>query len=150
MSFLLLNNGRCRGRLGHDRSKVDFVLLADVFKHFGREVLEHFLQYLNSANKLPVFIFPLYFPEDVIFVVGFGIIQTLFAGNYVLLDQILEALFDSQLNILRHDHHSGLVSEQFALNLVQHKQKRSHNINDIYGSFLKSKKTNKNELAKNH
>jgi hypothetical protein len=30
----------------------------------------------------------------------------------------------------------------FALNLVQHKQKRSHNINDIYGSFLKSKNTN--------
>ena len=30
----------------------------------------------------------------------------------------------------------------FTTNLVQHQQKRSHNIDDIYGSFLRSKNTN--------
>ena len=119
LPFLLLHAGSCRRRLGHDLSEVDFVLLADVFKHFGREVLEHFLEYLDPANELPVFVFPFNFAKDVIFVVGFGITKTLFAGVYVLLDQILETFLDSQLDILRHNHHSGLVSKQFALNLVQ-------------------------------
>lgn len=81
--------------------------------------MEHFLENLNTANKLSIVIFPLNFSQNVIFITGFGIVQTLLAWNNILFNQEFKAFLNGQLNIFRHNYSFCLITKQFRFNIIQ-------------------------------
>ncbi len=66
-------------------AQVDFVLLTDFLQYFVVELLEHFFEDLYAADELSILISALNFPQDVVLVVGFDVVQGLLAGDDIFL-----------------------------------------------------------------
>lgn len=98
---------------------MDFVLLADFLHNFVVELLEYFFKNLNAADELAILIPPLDFSQNVVLVVGLGVVEGLFAGDDAFLNQKLETFLDGDFYVFGHEQGFRFVCQQFMLDFVQ-------------------------------